>query len=94
MLVAMNPDVLPRPRVRVHVPDLALQRGRRSIPLVAGFHAVFNLFTGTLGARGGIAAAESTTIIIIAVFLASAELRARRHAGRTGHHVMAPHPVR
>ncbi len=50
-------------------------RGNHSVLLVAVFHGAFNLFSGTLGARGVLAAVESTTVMIIAAILVIRELR-------------------
>lgn len=55
-------------------------RGNHSVLLVAAFHGTFNLFSGTLGARGVIAAVESTTVMIIAAALVIRELR-EAHGG-------------
>jgi CAAX protease family protein len=41
-------------------------RGRRSIALVAVWHGTYNLLSGTVAARGALAAAESTAVMIIA----------------------------
>ena len=67
-------------------------RGRSSILLVAVWHGTFNLFTGSLGARGVLAAVESTVVIIAAAALLVQEVRAvrRGHAGFPARHTMAP----
>lgn len=66
-------------------------RGRSSILLVAVWHGTFNLLSGTVGARGAMAALETTVVIAIAAVLLVQELRAgrREHAGRRARHVMA-----
>ena len=67
-------------------------RGNRSVLLVAVFHGTFNLLSGTLGARGALAAVESTAVMVIAGVLVLRELRAtyQDRAGRFSHHVMSP----
>ena len=50
-------------------------RGNRSVLLVATFHGAYNLFSGTLGARGVFAAVESTAVMLVAVVLVIQELR-------------------
>jgi membrane protease YdiL (CAAX protease family) len=66
-------------------------RGRRSIAVVAVWHGVFNLFTGTVAAKGALAAVESTVVVTIAVGLMARELRAMRRdrGGLPGDHIMA-----
>jgi uncharacterized protein len=66
-------------------------RGRQSIALVAVWHGTYNLFSGTVGARGTFAAVESTAVMIVAAVLLIQELRAIRsdHGGQPGRHVMA-----
>ncbi len=54
--------------------------GRHSIALAAVFHGVYNLFSGTVGARGAIAAVETTAIVIAAVVIAIRDLRASHGA--------------
>jgi membrane protease YdiL (CAAX protease family) len=68
-------------------------RGNRSVLLVAAFHGTFNLLSGTVGARGAIAAVESTAVMIVAAMLVIRELRASHQdrLGRISDHVMAPH---
>lgn len=70
-------------------------RGRSSILLVAVWHGTFNLLSGSVGARGALAAAESTVVIVIAAVLVIQELRAsrREHGGRHAHHAMSPDPT-
>lgn len=70
-------------------------RGRSSILLVAVWHGTFNLLSGSVGARGALAAAESTVVIVIAAVLVIQELRAsrREHGGRRAHHAMSPDPT-
>ena len=53
-------------------------RGNHSVLLVAVFHGTFNFLSGTLGARGVIAAVESTTVMIISAVLVIRELREGR----------------
>jgi CAAX protease family protein len=53
-------------------------RCRRSILAVAVWHGTFNLTSGTLAARGTIAAIVSTGVMVWAVVLVILELRARR----------------
>jgi membrane protease YdiL (CAAX protease family) len=67
-------------------------RGSRSVLLVATFHGTFNLLSGTLGARGAVAAVESTAVMVVAAALVIRELRASRQdrAGHISDHVMAP----
>ncbi len=57
-------------------------RGRCSIALVAGFHAMFNLTSASVGARGPIATMESTAIMMLAAALVARAFRGE-HAVRT-----------
>lgn len=68
-------------------------RGRRSVAVVAMFHGTFNLLSGTVGARGAIAAVESMAVMIVAAVLVIQELRAtrRERSGHCAQHVMASH---
>ncbi|HEU4729578.1 MAG TPA: CPBP family intramembrane glutamic endopeptidase [Kofleriaceae bacterium] len=65
-------------------------RGGSSILLVAVWHGTFNLLSGSVGARGAFATAETAVVMVIAAVLIIQELRAghREHAGRPAHHVM------
>lgn len=67
-------------------------RGRQSIALVAAWHAIYNLLSGSVAASGALAAVESTAVIAIAIVLVVRELRAahcdRHH--RPARHVLAP----
>ncbi len=66
-------------------------RGRGSIALVAVWHGLFDLMSGTVAARGALAAIETTTVIVIALVLVSREVFAielDRH-GHHGHHVLS-----
>jgi membrane protease YdiL (CAAX protease family) len=65
-------------------------RGRTSILLVAVWHGTFNLLSGSVGARGALAAVESTAVMIVAAVLVIQELRADRRdrTGRPAHHAM------
>ena len=67
-------------------------RGRSSILLVAVWHGTYNLFSGSLGARGVLGAVESTVVILSAAAILVQEVRAvrRGHAGAPPHHTMAP----
>lgn len=67
-------------------------RGRSSILLVAVWHGTYNLFSGSLGARGVLGAVESTVVILSAAAILVQEVRAvrRGHAGAPTHHTMAP----
>lgn len=67
-------------------------RGKQSIALVAVWHGVFNMLTGTVAARGTLAAVETTAVMIIAIGLLARELRAlqRERHGRSARHVLAP----
>jgi membrane protease YdiL (CAAX protease family) len=67
-------------------------RGNQSIALVATWHGVFNMLTGTVAARGSLAAVETTAVMIIAIALTARELRAvqRERHGRPARHVLAP----
>ena len=67
-------------------------RGRQSIALVAVWHGVFNLLTGTVAARGVLAATETTAVMVVAIVLLARELRAtqRERRGRPATHVMEP----
>ncbi len=59
-------------------------RGRGSILLAAVFHGTYNLFSGTVGARGFVAAIESTVVMVVAVVLVILQLRdARRQRARS-----------
>ena len=66
-------------------------RGKQSIALVAVWHGVFNLLTGTVAARGTLAAVETTAVMIIAIGLLVRELQAFQHErhGHSARHVMA-----
>lgn len=48
---------------------------RNSILVVAVWHGTYNLLTGSLGARGGLAAVETMVVIAIAIGLVIQELR-------------------
>jgi membrane protease YdiL (CAAX protease family) len=65
-------------------------RGHSSILLAAVWHGTYNLLSGSVGARGVLAAAESSVVVIIAATLVIRELRAmrREHSGRPAHHAM------
>lgn len=67
-------------------------RGRASVLLVAAFHGTYNLLSGAVGARGIVAAAETTAVMIVAAVLVIQELRAgrRERAGRPARHAMSP----
>jgi len=58
-------------------------RGRRSIALVAVWHGTYNLLSGTIAARGALAAVESTAVMLIAGVLVARELRAAHRAHHT-----------
>ena len=63
-------------------------RGKQSIALVAVWHGVFNMLTGTVAARGTLAAVETIAIMTIAIGLTAYELRAlqrERHGHPTRH---------
>jgi membrane protease YdiL (CAAX protease family) len=66
-------------------------RGRSSILLAAVWHGTYNLLSGSAGARGAMAAAESTFVVALAAVLIIQELRAtqREHRGRAAHHALA-----
>jgi membrane protease YdiL (CAAX protease family) len=64
-------------------------RGRRSIALVAVWHGTFNLMTGTIAARGALAAVESTAVMVIAGALIVRELRAPHRHDRPARHAIA-----
>jgi membrane protease YdiL (CAAX protease family) len=66
-------------------------RGRRSIALVATWHGLFNFTTGTVAARGGLAAVETSVVLAIAGVLLVRELRAirRERHGLDARHVMS-----
>ena len=66
-------------------------RGRSSILLVAVFYGTYLLMSGTLGARGLVAALETSAVMLIAAVLLASEaraVRAERH-GRAARHAMA-----
>jgi membrane protease YdiL (CAAX protease family) len=67
-------------------------RGRSSILLVAAWHGTYNWLSGSVGARGVLAAIETTAVVVIAAILLVQELRAirREHRGEPARHVMAP----
>jgi membrane protease YdiL (CAAX protease family) len=65
-------------------------RGRSSILLVAVWHATYNLFSGSQGARGALAAIESTVVMVIAALLLVQELRTIRRGDV--HHPMEHEP--
>jgi membrane protease YdiL (CAAX protease family) len=70
-------------------------RGRSSILLVAVWHGTYNWLSGSVGARGVLAAIESTVVMVIAAILMIQELRAIRRERRGQHadHVMTPTPL-
>jgi membrane protease YdiL (CAAX protease family) len=70
-------------------------RGRSSILLVAVWHGTYNWLTGSVGARGLFAAAESTVVMGIAAVIVIGEIVAIRHdhRGRPAHHWMTPRAV-
>ena len=92
---AMPPAMIPMWLVGLVAGSIFLawlyNRGNRSVLLVAAFHGTFNLFSGTLGARGAIAAVESTVIMIVAAVLVVRELRATQldRLGRFSRHAMS-----
>jgi len=67
-------------------------RGRSSILLVAVCHGTYNWLSGSVGARGMLAAIESTAVMGIAAIVLIQELRAirRERRGQAATHVMAP----
>jgi membrane protease YdiL (CAAX protease family) len=67
-------------------------RGRSSILLVAVFHGTYNWMSGSVGARGALAAIETTVVMMIAAVLLIQELRAlrRERHGEPARHVMTP----
>jgi membrane protease YdiL (CAAX protease family) len=66
-------------------------RGGSSILLVAVWHGTYNWLSGSVGARGALAAIETTVVMIVAGVLLVQELRAtrREHGGHPARHVMA-----
>jgi hypothetical protein len=67
-------------------------RGRQSIALVAIWHGTYNLLSGSVAARGALAAVESTVVMAVAAVLLVREVRAI-HCERSGglaRHIMAP----
>ncbi|MGE5185868.1 MAG: CPBP family intramembrane glutamic endopeptidase [Acidobacteriota bacterium] len=50
-------------------------RARGSVTVVAVFHGAYNLFAGTVGARGPLATVESTVVIFAAAAIVVRELR-------------------
>jgi membrane protease YdiL (CAAX protease family) len=73
-------------------------RGCSSILLVAVWHGTYNWLSGSVGARGVFAAAESTVVMAVAAVVVIGEIVAIRHdhRGRPARHLMAPRamPVR
>lgn len=67
-------------------------RGRNSIAVVAVWHGIFNLTSGTLAARGALAMVETTAVFVIAAYLVVSELVAS-YRGRPGRHVLRPLPT-
>ena len=67
-------------------------RGRSSILLVAVWHGTYNWLSGSVGARGMLAAVETTAVMVIAAIVLIQELRAirRERRGQLATHVMAP----
>jgi membrane protease YdiL (CAAX protease family) len=67
-------------------------RGRSSILLVAVWHGTYNWLSGSVGARGMLAAVETTAVMGIAAIVLIQELRAirRERRGQAATHVMAP----
>ena len=67
-------------------------RGRSSILLVAVWHGTYNWLSGSVGARGALAAIESTAVMALAVIVVIQELVAirREHRGQAAAHAMAP----
>jgi membrane protease YdiL (CAAX protease family) len=57
---------------------------RSSILVVAVWHGTYNLLTGSVGARGGLAAVETMVVVAIAIGLVIQEVRT--------HHVIAAEP--
>ncbi len=60
-------------------------RGKSSILLVAFWHGTYNLFSGSVAARGVFGAIETAVVMVIAAALVIAELRT--------HHAMEPRPI-
>jgi membrane protease YdiL (CAAX protease family) len=58
-------------------------RSGGSILLAAVWHATYNIISGTGAAKGLLAAASTTLVIVLALTLIGLELRANRHGGRT-----------
>jgi membrane protease YdiL (CAAX protease family) len=54
------------------------RRAHRSVPVVAAFHGTYNLFSGTRGAAGVLAALETTAVVVAAVILVVREIRGVR----------------
>lgn len=67
-------------------------RGRSSLLLVAVWHGTYNWLSGSVGARGVFAAAESTVVMAVAAVVVIGEIVAIRHdhRGRPAHHPMTP----
>lgn len=67
-------------------------RGHQSIALVAVWHGLFNLLSGTVAARGLLAAAETTVVMGFACILLIRELAAtyRDRHHHDGKHVLSP----
>lgn len=57
-------------------------RAHHSVLLCAIFHATYNLFAGSVGAHGALAAVESTAVIVIAAFLVGREVPAHPQGPR------------
>jgi len=53
-------------------------KGRHSIALVAAWHAMFNLLSGTVAARGAVAAVETMVVVVLALVLLVGEVIAVR----------------
>lgn len=65
-------------------------RGRNSIALVAVWHGMFNLFAGTVAARGTLATVETAAVMVIAAVLLIRELRAIQVTTGTRNRVADP----
>jgi membrane protease YdiL (CAAX protease family) len=76
-------------------------RGRSSILLVAVWHGTYNWLSGSVGARGALAAIETTVVMVLAAILVVQELVAirRDRRGQPARHALTPtslgipHPV-
>jgi membrane protease YdiL (CAAX protease family) len=67
--------------------------GGSSVLVVAVWHGTFNLFSGTVGARGMLGAIESAVVMVIAGIVVVNSVRSRRGGAEIGRGPLTPAPM-